>query len=62
MEFEAKKSVKNPYTRANIISKAFFLWIVPIFFQGAHKTLQLEDLYDPLKEDISSTLGDTLEK
>jgi hypothetical protein len=62
MDFDAKKPVQNPYKHANPVSKVFFLWIVPLFFKGARNPLNLGHLYDPLKEDISTGLGDRVKR
>lgn len=61
MDFTAKPSRKNPYRNASFISKALFLWIIPLFREGKQKGLNLEDLYDPLEDDLAGKMGDDLE-
>uniref|UniRef100_A0A0C9RNQ1 ABCC4_3 protein n=1 Tax=Fopius arisanus TaxID=64838 RepID=A0A0C9RNQ1_9HYME len=52
---------RSPLERANIISKLFFWWTVEIFRKGAKKDLSMEDIYDPIDEDISESLANRLE-
>jgi len=52
----------NPFSKANPISKAFYLWVWPLLLKGRKKNLQQEDLFRVLEEDESTSLGDKLEK
>ncbi len=61
MDFTAKLPRKNPYRNANFISKILFLWIIPLFREGKQKDLNLDDLYDPLEDDLAGKMGDDLE-
>ncbi|KAJ8983674.1 hypothetical protein NQ317_003462 [Molorchus minor] len=47
----------HPKERANIITKAFFCWFLPLF-----KELNEDDMYGTLKEHEASSLGDRLEQ
>lgn len=51
----------NPREKANVLSKLFFVWTIPIFRKGYTKVLQVEDIYQPLTDDRSEKLGDRLE-
>ncbi|CAL8104328.1 unnamed protein product [Orchesella dallaii] len=62
MDFNSKKAKANPYANSNLISKIFFLWLLPLFWDGYRRDLTLDDMFDTLKEDESQSLGDELEK
>ncbi|EDV91221.1 probable multidrug resistance-associated protein lethal(2)03659 [Drosophila grimshawi] len=51
---------ENPRESSNPISEVMFCFVFPVFFKGRKKTLQQPDLYCPLKEHKSDTLGDRL--
>lgn len=61
MDFEYKKDVPNPRETTNPVSKLFFWWIVPFLRKGFKKNLEVDDVYNPLREDISKNLGDKVE-
>ena len=61
MDFEFKKDVPNPRERTNPLSKLFFWWVFPLLRTGYKKDLELNDIYNPLREDVSRNLGDYLE-
>ncbi|CAG9859551.1 unnamed protein product [Phyllotreta striolata] len=52
----------NPRDRANAFSVLFFTYTIELFKKGYHKTLDVDDLYNPIQSDRSQTLGDRLEK
>lgn len=52
----------NPRESANILSQLFLTWTIPLFVKGYKKELEMEDVYQPLNEDRSDSLGDRLEK
>ncbi|XP_046622340.1 ATP-binding cassette subfamily C member 4-like [Neodiprion virginianus] len=58
---EKHQGRRNPQESSNIISLLFFGWMIPIFWKGAKRDLQVTDLYDPLKYDESGSLGDRLQ-
>ncbi|XP_044268134.1 probable multidrug resistance-associated protein lethal(2)03659 [Tribolium madens] len=58
---EYKKKI-HPHKKANIISKLFFCWALPLFVKGFKKDLTEDDLYGTLKAHKSNLLGDKLEK
>ncbi|XP_051158203.1 ATP-binding cassette sub-family C member 4-like [Leptopilina boulardi] len=60
---DAKKTIvhPNPREKASCLSVLLWWWTVRIFKTGYTKVLGTEDLYDPLKTDKSSVLGDRLE-
>lgn len=43
-----------------ILNPVVHRWILPIFFKGRKKDLDTEDLYQPMREHKSETLGDNL--
>ncbi|XP_063697681.1 probable multidrug resistance-associated protein lethal(2)03659 [Culicoides brevitarsis] len=49
-----------PREKANIFSYVLFIWILPIFWKGRKKDLDTDDLYQPMREHKSETLGDRL--
>lgn len=53
---------KCPRESANFLSYLTFSWVLKIFFKGNKKTLGLEDLYQPLKEQKAEDLGSSLER
>lgn len=61
METSQQKFLPNPRDGNNILSKLFFTWTIPMFRRGYKKVLQMEDMYRPLKCDLSDSLGDRLE-
>nr|CAD7428950.1 unnamed protein product [Timema monikensis] len=52
----------NPLEKANFCSAFFFTWAFGIFRSGMKKDLESEDLFVPLKEHKSATLGDKFER
>ncbi|XP_030242954.1 probable multidrug resistance-associated protein lethal(2)03659, partial [Drosophila navojoa] len=50
----------NPRERSNPFSELFFCFVFPVMLKGRKKTLEQPDLYQPLKEHKSDTLGDRL--
>ncbi|CAH1180472.1 unnamed protein product [Phaedon cochleariae] len=52
----------NPRDKANFLSVLFFSYTIPIFRKGMRKTLEVDDLYNPLRKDRSRLLGDALER
>ncbi|XP_013144481.1 PREDICTED: probable multidrug resistance-associated protein lethal(2)03659 [Papilio polytes] len=55
-----KKS--NNYKRANPVSKAWFVWMMPTFWRGYKRDLYDSDLTNPKDGHLSNKLGDRLEK
>ena len=54
MDLEAKvQQRKNPRETAGLLSIAFFWWMNSLLALGYRKDLELEDLYEPRKEDKS---------
>ncbi|RLU20388.1 hypothetical protein DMN91_006997 [Ooceraea biroi] len=62
MDTTKRKSKPNPREKANIISVLLWWWTLSLFKTGYKKVLEVEDLFDPLKVDRSTLLGDRLEK
>ncbi|XP_061382806.1 ATP-binding cassette subfamily C member 4 isoform X2 [Danaus plexippus] len=52
----------NNYKRANIFSKAWFVWMMPTFWRGFKRDLYDADLTKPKDNHLSDKLGDRLEK
>lgn len=61
MEGAFKLKHDNPKKKANILSKLFYTWTIPLFHTGTQRKIQLLDLYKALPEDKSEGLGDRLE-
>jgi ATP-binding cassette, subfamily C (CFTR/MRP), member 4 len=59
--YKQKKLPKCPSENASLISYLTFSWILEIFFKGRKQTLGLDDLYQPLKQQKSDSLGNDLE-
>ncbi len=62
MDFRGKQDVPNPRENANPLSKLFFLWILPLFCEGAKKDLGIDDMYNAPREDSAAVLGTKLGK
>lgn len=62
MDFSKKPERKNPRKGANLISRLFFLWMMPVFWKGTRKGLNTDDLTRCLRKDGSEMLGDELER
>ncbi|XP_018561045.1 multidrug resistance-associated protein 4 [Anoplophora glabripennis] len=52
----------NPRDSANPLSVIFFAYTIGMFKKGYRKTLDVDDLYNPLRSDRSMLLGDRLER
>ncbi|CAG9833832.1 unnamed protein product [Diabrotica balteata] len=61
MEMTKEKYNPNPREKANILSTLFFGYTYDVFKKGLSKTLEVDDLYNPLKIDRSKILGDSLQ-
>lgn len=61
MESSRVKYPPNPYENANLLSKLFFVWIVPFYKKRNQNEINMNDVYKPLKCDRSEVLGDRLE-
>ncbi|KAM8706128.1 hypothetical protein ACLKA7_010417 [Drosophila subpalustris] len=57
---KADELPENPREHSNPISELMFCFIFPLLVKGRKKTLDQPDLYRPLKEHKSDTLGDRL--
>ncbi|XP_063224295.1 probable multidrug resistance-associated protein lethal(2)03659 [Bacillus rossius redtenbacheri] len=59
-----KKSERpaNPRATANPLSAALFIWTWNVFRKGMHKEMEVEDLFEPLKEHRADLLGDSFER
>ncbi|XP_057653044.1 ATP-binding cassette sub-family C member 4-like [Diorhabda carinulata] len=62
MEITQEKYYPNPREKANQFSVLFFGFAYEMFKKGYKKTLEVEDLYNPLNIDRSKLLGDVLQK
>ncbi|KAF5304472.1 hypothetical protein FQA39_LY09668 [Lamprigera yunnana] len=62
MDFSKKYDNPNPEVRTNPISRLFFCWLFPLFYYGYKNNLEVKDLYNVNKCDVSDKLGDTLER
>ncbi|XP_017068419.2 LOW QUALITY PROTEIN: probable multidrug resistance-associated protein lethal(2)03659 [Drosophila eugracilis] len=51
---------ENPRDQSNFISSSCFWYTMPMFFKGSKNTLDTKDLYRPLREHKSDTLGNKL--
>ncbi|CAK1548541.1 unnamed protein product [Leptosia nina] len=52
---------KNPHDKANIVSKIFLCWSLPLFYRGYKHGINVEDLWQAREIDHSGKLGDRLE-
>ncbi|CAG9814465.1 unnamed protein product [Phaedon cochleariae] len=52
----------NPRDKANPLSVLLFSYTYDIFKKGHRKTLDVDDLYNPIESDRSTVLGDRLER
>lgn len=60
-----EKLEPHPRNRSSIrgvIAYLSFTWVLPTLLKGRNKKLEIEDLYQPLSDHHSQTLGDRLEK
>ncbi|XP_063223958.1 ATP-binding cassette sub-family C member 4-like [Bacillus rossius redtenbacheri] len=62
MDVSKKKFNPNPIKKANILSRVFLWWMKDFLWTGFKRDLEQGDLYDVLKADSSSRLGDLLER
>ncbi|XP_014221942.1 multidrug resistance-associated protein 4-like [Trichogramma pretiosum] len=62
MDDKIHKGVINPRLKANPISKLFFGWLIPIFWQGRKQDLEPEDLHAVLPWDKSDLAGADLQR
>lgn len=61
MESSPTKLLINPCENANFLSKTFFIWTLPIYKLRHRNEINMNDVYEPLKNDESEALGDRLE-
>ncbi|KAG5679349.1 hypothetical protein PVAND_008920 [Polypedilum vanderplanki] len=53
---------KHPRENGSVFSYLTFSWVLPLLLKGRKKTLELEDLYQPLSQHLAANLGTKLEK
>ncbi|XP_072382028.1 ATP-binding cassette sub-family C member 4-like isoform X2 [Diabrotica undecimpunctata] len=61
MDSTKKHDNPSPQISANILSKIFFCWILPIFKTGSKKKLQPSDIYNTLNSDKCEATINTLQ-
>lgn len=61
MDFNKKPELENPRKGANVISRLFFLWTLPLFWKGMKNGLTTDDLTKCLPKDKSDKLTDAME-
>ncbi|EDV94851.1 probable multidrug resistance-associated protein lethal(2)03659 [Drosophila grimshawi] len=57
---KADELPENPRERSNPFAELMLCFVFPVLFKGRKKTLEQPDLYRPLKEHKSDSLGDRL--
>ncbi|XP_015117545.1 multidrug resistance-associated protein 4 [Diachasma alloeum] len=62
MSADKNSSHANPRETANFFGVVFWTWTIKFFKLGYSKILAREDLYDPLNDDQSNSLGDRIDK
>ncbi|KAG5866797.1 hypothetical protein JTB14_031470 [Gonioctena quinquepunctata] len=62
MDVTKEKYHPNPRETAGIFSILTLKFTIPIFIKGRKKTLDVDDLYNPLPNDRSTLLGNALER
>lgn len=62
MDFSKKPERESFDQNANLISRLFYLWIGPLFWEGMKNGLSKDDLTKCMLKDRSDTLGDNLER
>ncbi|XP_060517596.1 ATP-binding cassette sub-family C member 4-like [Cylas formicarius] len=62
MDSSKKFDNPSPEEKANYCSQLFFCWVLPFFKYGYNKDLEVKDIYNSVKDDLSGPLGDALEK
>lgn len=62
MESVKRVLQKNPCEDANPLSRLLFCWTKSFFIKGYAKTLDADDICEPLSEDKSKLLGERLDK
>nr|CAD7572512.1 unnamed protein product [Timema californicum] len=61
-ETKKKYDSTHPQDKAGPLSSFLFWWTLDFFKKGYTRTLEIEDLYNPMKKDLSNVLGDRLER
>ncbi|KAJ8967792.1 hypothetical protein NQ317_014818 [Molorchus minor] len=61
---DSSKKYKNvsPELSANCLSKLLFCWVLPFIRFGYKNDLEIKDIYNTTKQDLSGPLGDKLER
>ncbi|CAG0890313.1 unnamed protein product [Cyprideis torosa] len=59
---EPEKTRNCPFEKAGIFSHLFFTWMVPMFWKGYNRELEMKDLWDVPRSDESETLGHRLQR
>ena len=57
-----RDSSRSPEDRCNVISRSFFLWVLPLMVRGFRQPLKLGDLYPPPKEAEPQSLEEKMSK
>lgn len=62
MDFHHKKDVTNKRESAGFISRLFFFWIVPLFWKGRKKQIDIDDLDNVPEANRAEPLSQQLQK
>ncbi len=62
MDFHHKKDVVNKRESAGFLSRLLFFWIVPLFWKGRKKDIDIDDLDNVPDVNKSELLSEQLQK
>ncbi|XP_066255286.1 ATP-binding cassette subfamily C member 4-like [Euwallacea similis] len=61
MDHTKKFDNPSPEIKANFCNRLFFCWVLPFFKTGYSKDLEVKDIYNSTRPDLSGPLGNALE-
>nr|CAH7718231.1 unnamed protein product [Callosobruchus chinensis] len=62
MDSTKKHINPSPEEKATFLSRIFYCWFVPFLKYGYENDLEIKDIYNTTKQDLSGDLGDQLER
>jgi hypothetical protein len=62
MDARSKKDTLNKRESSGFVSKALFLWMIPLLWKGRKRVIEIEDINDVPEKNKSDTVSEQLQR